>query len=413
MISRLRVTLFVTALVSLARPASAQWTRVSQIPAVTIFSVSVNGDTIAASADTVVFVSTNTGGTWKRSTKVTTDGLQVQRVKVRNGRIFAGTRRRGVFVSADLGVTWTDFNQGLVGGVDNSQLAIIDMLIQGDSIYVATEGAGAWVRNLKSGTWQKFGNVFEPAQAAGMTFITAGGSRLLAGGGFDATVFHRDPGQADWTASPLFSNAIGSGVEPVNAIWTGSRWVVGTIAGLFLSATGAAPWTPVDPGAGFPLFIIPFAMHGSDLWAEFGSSIAVSHDEGSSWELLESVPFSSFTLAVQGNTLYASRIDGLFQRSLGEVASVPKSDPHLTFAVVGAQPVRHDVRFRFDLPSPARAVIRVYDLAGRRVGAAVDGAYSAGTNEVAWDAQELPPGVYHAHLSVGSRTETVRLVRAR
>src|SRR5262249_21956937 len=207
--------------------------------AVFLYRVAANGDPRPATADSTVFVSTDAGASWRNSTKVTTGGLQVQRAKIKNGRIYAGTRRKGAFVSADLGVTWSDFSQGLAG---DTQLAIIDMLIQGDSIYVATEGAGAWVRNLKSGTWQKFGNVFEPARAAGMTFITVGGSRLLASGGFDATVFHRDPGQADWTASPLFSSALDSGVEPVNAIWTGSRWVVGTTAGLFLSATGAAPW---------------------------------------------------------------------------------------------------------------------------------------------------------------------------
>src|SRR5262249_28122185 len=145
MISRLRVTLFVTALLTLARAASAQWTRVPQVPAVFLYSVSANGDTLLATADSTVFVSTDAGASWRNSTKVTTGGLQVQRAKIKNGRIYAGTRRKGVFVSADLGVTWSDFSQGLAG---DTQLAIIDMLIQGDSIYVATEGAGAWVRNL-------------------------------------------------------------------------------------------------------------------------------------------------------------------------------------------------------------------------------------------------------------------------
>src|SRR5262249_14252343 len=221
---------------------------------------------------------------------------------------------RGVFVSADLGATWSDFNQGLVGGFDDTQLDISDMLIAGDSIYVATDGSGAWIRNLRAGTWQRFGNIFEPAQASNMSFITTGASRLLAGGGANGTVFFRDPGQLDWTESLLFNNRLGPNVSAVNAIWTGSGWAVGTTAGLFVSAQGQSPWTLVDPGACLPLFFTPFAMHGPDLWAQLGSAIAVSHDDGGSWQLLESVPFSSFEFAVQGNTLYASRIDGLWQR---------------------------------------------------------------------------------------------------
>src|SRR5262249_43888948 len=168
---RLLRILVAVALAIFAVPASAQWTRVPQVPPVTLLSVSVNGDTLVASADTVVFVSTDAGATWKRSAKVTTDGLQGQRAKMHNGRLDASTRRKGVFVSNNLGDTWTDFNQGLVGGFNNSQLAIIDMLIRGDSMFVATEGSGAWVRNLRAGTWSVFGNLFGPDQATNMTFI--------------------------------------------------------------------------------------------------------------------------------------------------------------------------------------------------------------------------------------------------
>src|SRR5262252_6634212 len=98
---RLRITVLVALLAGLERPASAQWTRVSQVPAVEIYSVSVTGDTIVASADSTVYVTTNAGATWFGSAKVTTGGLQIQQARVRNGRIYAGTRRRGVFVSAD------------------------------------------------------------------------------------------------------------------------------------------------------------------------------------------------------------------------------------------------------------------------------------------------------------------------
>jgi len=246
-------------------------------------------------------------------------GLEsVERVRVRNGRLYAGTRKKGVFVSDDLGDSWSDFNQGLVGGFGNSQLVIVDMLSRGDSLYVATEGAGAWVRNLKGGTWNLFGNEFGPDQATNMTLIAAGGSRLFAAGGFNGTVFYRDPGDLDWTLSLLLNDHFGPGLAVLSAIWTGTRWVVGANNGVYFSALGHEPWTFSDPGAGRPLLTVPLARHGHDLFANFGafiSTIAVSRDDGTTWQTLETLPVPVTGLAVHGDTLYGSRTDGLWRRS--------------------------------------------------------------------------------------------------
>jgi photosystem II stability/assembly factor-like uncharacterized protein len=108
----------VAVLCAIAAPgiASAEWTRVTGVPSTTLYTVSVNGDTIATGADSVVYVSTDAGATWRGSATVVHNGLEVERVRVRNGRLYAGTRRKGMFVSDNLGATWSDFNQGLVGG---------------------------------------------------------------------------------------------------------------------------------------------------------------------------------------------------------------------------------------------------------------------------------------------------------
>src|SRR5262245_41960053 len=154
----------VLAWIALARTAAAQWTQVIEAPNLTFHSVWVNGDTIVAGAERTAYISTDAGAHWKGSAQVPEHvlGFPVEvRARMRNGLIYAATRSRGVFVSHDMGDTWSDFNQGLVGGFANSQLDITDLHIQGDSLYLATEGAGAWVRNLTSGTWRLFGNALE------------------------------------------------------------------------------------------------------------------------------------------------------------------------------------------------------------------------------------------------------------
>ena len=84
----------------------------------------------------------------------------------------------------------------------------------------------------------------------------------------------------------------------------------------------------------------------------------------------------------------------------------------LRFALVGAHPIRDEVRFLIELPRAARVRVDVFDVAGRRVAGVVDGALAAGPNEVRW-AAGLAPGVYIARLDAIGRSEVIRFVRIR
>src|SRR5262249_61245597 len=100
--------------------------------------------------------------------EVAAGGTPGRSVTIHNGRLYAGTNRfdspgQGVFISDDLGDTWSDFSQGLAGPGSHD---VTDLLIRGDSLFAATDGSGAWVRNLTSGTWSRFGGSVEsPPQA--------------------------------------------------------------------------------------------------------------------------------------------------------------------------------------------------------------------------------------------------------
>jgi len=328
---RFLASLSVAAVVILvgASPAWAQWTRVTEVPITSIYSVWIKDNTILATADRVVHISTDGGANWKESADVADDTTVVTAARARNGRLYAGTFGQGVFISDDLGDSWQAFNQGLAGGVLNTQRFIADLVVRGDSLYAATSGDGPWARNLTTGSWFHFSNIFEPNQASNMNSIDAGGSRLLACAGFNGTVFFRDPGQPDWTRSWLNNTGLAPGLGALTAIWTGSRWVVGANTGVFHSPSGDSPWTFSDVGLG-TLFSVAFALRGSDVFASFGtgidSTIEYSLDSGATWHVVETLPFTFiFDLAVKNDVLYAARADGLWRRSIVTVAVQPKT----------------------------------------------------------------------------------------
>ncbi|MGH3054441.1 MAG: WD40/YVTN/BNR-like repeat-containing protein, partial [Gaiellaceae bacterium] len=192
----------VLALCATASPALAQWSLVPGVPAATFFSLTVTGDTLVAGSDTTVYLSTNAGANWGHTLRPDPAVGVIDAVLMHNRQLYIGTAGQGVFMSADLGATWQAFNQGLVGGIANSQLDVSDLVARGDSLYAATLGAGVYVRNLTSAdTWHHFGEVFVPNQASNVNDLELGGVRLFACAGANGDSYYRDPGDAEWTQS--------------------------------------------------------------------------------------------------------------------------------------------------------------------------------------------------------------------
>lgn len=413
--ARLRAALAIVAC-AIALPARAQWSPVAAIPARPLFSFYVNGDTLAAGADTTVHLSTDGGATWRHSAKPAAGVQAITAVRVRNGRLFAGTFGQGVFTSADLGQSWQAFNQGLVGGVLDSQLDIDDFAARGETLYVATAGAGVYLRRLSPpGTWQPTGTVFAPEQAEVVNSLALGGSRLLACAGANGMVFRNDPGEADWTESDLNNAGIAAGVTADAAVWTGSGWVVGTNIGVFRSVAGQEPWAPVGLGLG-PLRWTAFETQGGHIFGAFVTGVAAvmeeSADGGATWSLQDVFPGVFVqALGISHGSLFAARGDGLWRRDQPPLAVPPHEGARL--ALAGPQPFTDRATLRFDLPAAGPATLEVFDALGRRTGVGLAATWPAGPGTATLDASRLSPGVYTARLVSGVAHAELRLVHVR
>ena len=419
MISVLRHGLLALGLCAAASPAAAQWSPVAGIPATPVITVRTSGDTIVAGALKFAYVSTDAGAHWQPTAQISI-GVPMQTLLMRNGTLYAGTNGLGVFTSTDLGQTWHAFNEGLVGGFQDSQLDVSDLEVLGDNLYAGTFGAGVYVRNLGAGTWHHFGEEFEPNQASNIRDLAVGGARLLADGGGNGSVFFRDPGDGEWTISWLDNVGLRPGLEAFSTVWTGTGWVVatGVSRGVFSSAQGHEPWTAVNLGLGL-LNSGTVTTGGHRVFGAFNRNndvvIEQSDDDGLTWDELDVLPgVLVIRMATHGTDLYAGRGDGLWVRSTATV-SVPERGPHaaLQFALTGPQPVGSVARVHFDLPAAAAAKIEVFDVTGRRVGEPMRQSLAAGAHEISWNAGDLAPGIYEARLTAGERQEAVRLVHVR
>jgi hypothetical protein len=405
---------------AVASPAVAQWTPVADVPTGKVFSVWANGDTILAGTTTRVFVSTDAGASFHPSSTPAAGVVAIEAARIRNGRLYAGTFGQGVFISDDLGATWQGFNQGLVGGILDSQLDVTDLEVRGDNLYAGTAGASVYVRNLAgAGTWSPLGSELETNQAPNVNSLALGGTRLLAMAGGNGTVFINDPGANDWTISLLGNIALLPGEQAQTAAFTGSGWVVGIDKGVFRSVAGQEPWTLTNTGISGGLLWSAFAVRQQRLFVALDivniALIENSDDDGATWHFLDGLPdVFVFKMAFSGTDLYAGRADGLWRRSTSTV-SVPGdvAPAGLQFAIAGAQPVGDIVRFRFELPEPGNASLEVFDVTGRRAADTVQGSWSAGTHELSWNARNLGPGVFEARLTSRGRHQVLRLVHVR
>jgi hypothetical protein len=411
-----------------ASPAAAQWTRVLDLPQANFFALTAKGDTIVAGAGVFVYVSTNAGATWRPPSQPAPAVSPIFTVRVHDGKLYAGTSGTGVFVSDDLGTTWQAFNQGLVGGLFETQLDISALEVRGDSLYAGTFGAGVYVRKLSGvSTWNHFGEEFEANQMSNVDDLALGGTRLIAGAGVNGQLLFRDPGDPGWTLSSLDNLGLHPGLSARSVIWNGFGWVVGTNRFLFTSVSGQEPWTIVDIGLG-TLDHSAFAARGRTLFGAFHAvsngnafvEIEMSEDDGASWDVLDDLPGAFvYRLAMSRNTLFAGRTDGLWRRSTDTV-SVPAESHSISFAAPGPNPAAAGVTLRYTLSRDARVSLAVYDAAGRRVRALTTGVEAAGDHVIGWDRRnegghDVGSGLFFTRLEAEQQvlTRKVALIGAR
>jgi hypothetical protein len=73
-------------------------------------------------------------------------------------------------------------------------------------------------------------------------------------------------------------------------------------------------------------------------------------------------------------------------------------------------PFNPTTNIRFTVPTASQTTLKVYDMNGRLVTTLVNGLVDAGTHQVAWNASDMPSGMYIYRLTVGDQTASGKMM---
>ena len=190
------------------------------------------------------------------------------------------------------------------------------------------------------------------------------------------------------------------------------------------------PTAPIGSIAFAPEVVIPvlqnMVLNYPQAWGPYGLRDAFNVSVAPSWYDTDylGIDQGPIVLMIENYTLgsiwnrfmrNADILNGLQRANFTPVLDVqPEPVASLPLQVWSApNPFPRGTTIHFRLPAAGPVRLGIFDLAGRQVARLLDGTRTAGEHSVAWQAEDVPNGVYYARLESGGRVVTQRCVRLR
>lgn len=261
----------------------------------TVMDIVASGDlVVAGTADSGVYRSTDLGETWSRSATGLSADIVVS-LAMLGDRLFAGTED-GIWVSTDSGGSWRH------SGLDSS--AVLEIVPAPPLVFAATE-RGVWRSPDSCATWEAAGPVEwyvgSLAREAGMLYATD----------VAASEFYRSPNDGvTWT--PVHPMMSGRRIRSFAV--RGPTIVVGTeYEGMYLSTTGGVTWTATSVGGE----IRDMLVAGSRAVVATNWRLGISSNGGTSWLISEpagpQAPSAIASIVLLGDALFVSSLDTVYR----------------------------------------------------------------------------------------------------
>jgi hypothetical protein len=412
-----------------------------------IAAMTVSGSSLlAAFAGLGIYRSTNAGASWSASNT----GLRIGKIGgvYSNGTaLYASGITTGYFRSADHGGSWTAINNGL----DLRNTGYFNFFDNG-GVILAGGGLPGVVRSSDGGdSWSAPVNIAGPAYSfisdgsaiyagtlanvvrttdngASWTTLTTGLPSYIA-----ITAVWKDGGSLMAAASAGFKRSTDDGASwtaPVAGLPTfGSFHAFAQVdttvfvahdQGVYRSTNHGANWTATQA---FPLGTAPIALHvhGGDFYSGTSKGVYRTTDLGAAWTAInEGLPAPVYvsSLGSDGQYLYAGmNSHSVWRRPLAEITDVRALPGEIPARFALAQnypnPFNPSTAIRYEVSSPARVAVAVFDVLGREVARLVDRDQQPGAYEIRWEAGSRPSGVYFCRIQAGGFSAIRKMLLAK
>ena len=266
-------------------------------------------DVVIAGTGGGVFRSIDRGQTWEESNRGLPYGERgaiapsIEALAVIGAKIYAGVEDNGLFISDDLGRSWTEASRDL------RDLTVNGMVRKGNKLFASTPENGVFVSLDQGRHWKEVGEFFPGKEMLSLAGI---GDHLLAWTR-DDIYFSTDEGRS-WMASETGFNGPYSG----SFVVSGAKIFAGINSGLLVSSDQGQSWTKLGV-IGQQVAIFALAASEGCLFAGTSGGVFLSTDDGRSWKQLGvNFRFSqgSLSLAVSGmNILVGSDMGNIYLSS--------------------------------------------------------------------------------------------------
>jgi len=360
-----------------------------------------------------IFLSTDNGGTWGPVNSGLADLIVWALAAMPNGQdgmvTFAGTHG-GIFVTTNNGSSWTSVLSGVT---------VRDLLVDGTTVFAATEGGGVYVSTDTGSTWTQINSGLASLGSWALATTPNGGGRNLFVGLSGEGVFRSTDDGLNWTAANSgltnpYLSALGSSRssrteilerDSVNGanLFAGTSSPPGNPNGVFVSTNDGESWTSVltcsDVNA-----IAAFDTNvfvGTD-----GGGVYLLTNNGARWRRVNTGLSALHVMDLivgrdASGTLYAATGNGggVWRRPLSEMItavgqSIPDIPAEFSLEQNYPNPFNASTCITFSLPRASFVKLAVFNTLGQEVRRLVHGSVDAGAHRVEFDGGGMPTGMY-------------------
>lgn len=391
--------------------AFANWDLIPEIGEQSVYSVYGIGDTLIAGTETETWFSTDAGSTWSKGGLIHPDAAGINAFCFLDGWMYAGTLKKGIFRSSDLGKTWNPVNSGLSGWA----LGITKIRKAGNGLIIATDGAGLF-------RWNGSEPVFWSDWTADLGWsviqdIFVFENEVFATASLQNYLYRRDLNSGTWTAAKL-DTTLGETLTIFSITLQDDFLFAGTSNGIYRSSDYGKSWKRV--GTRFLTGDVRFLMASENeitgvyvFNADF--FVVYSRDFGKNWSVWDHWFLQVSDVTVQNGVFWVAHAGGL---STGGSIPASVTDRDSAPAEIHLQqnfpnPFNPETIIPVELEKAGYFSLSVFDLNGKKVANLADGIFQAGRKEFLWKADTLSSGVYLCRMESDGKTQTVKLVLIR